>query len=344
MFHIELYEAMLTDYVPYTKELSEFTYSLRDDDPQMKYTEFTNVKGNKQVLRDTIFQGARKLLLTELYFFVKMKRKWEDYDRIIVVYIGVAPATHLLLLWDLLGYDKRFEWHLYDKEKFDPQIIDISRIDPKHVKIFNEYFTEQTFENYEDERVILISQLRNVDLDKSVYPTLARGKQTDIAYLENQVLIDNALNKRIYESMKPLCALIRFRVPYQYDGAMKKYVYLKGEALFQPWVGLQSTETRLIVDECEEFEWDCEKYENQMFYHNVLARTCMFVTDDEEFQAYCPCWHCTFEISVLLLFYRTMCPNVAVKNVYKNESELIDWVLGKKLYALGKTFTQLGMK
>lgn len=72
----------------------------------------------------------------------------------------------------------------------------------------------------------------------------------------------------------PKYALLKFRLPWD----MKHYTYFQGRIYHQIWQPKNSTETRLLVTPTSKgtFKmntYDCKKYEEQLFYHNMIRRT-----------------------------------------------------------------------
>ncbi len=339
MFHITLFETFLSNYTVFWRSQNKFSFLLQDDDPESKYREMRTA-GNKSTFRKTVHQGQRKLLLSELYFFIHTRPLWENHEHVIVVYIGSAEGSHLMILWDLLmGYDpKKFEWHLYDSNPFDKRVKETAIKYPHMVTIFNEYFTEETVKRYEGKTTILISDIRDTSVGAFIKEAERDPDNLEKIYeanikVEEAVYRDNELNKNIYLMLKPLCASIKFRLPYIYnENSPKTSEFLSGEVLLQAWAPVNSTETRLIVKSPEIITWDNVKYEKQLAHHNQTTRRYLFYMRDKLYEPYCPCWDCTYEAGVLALFYRTFYPTLSVDNIYEDESRTIDWVLKKKLY------------
>ena len=88
---------------------------------------------------------------------------------------------------------------------------------------------------------------------------------------------DNQTQNECVKAMKPTSALLkcRFEYPPKKPGECKTAKYLKGKFKFQSFNGPTSTESRVhLVDatKVEEAFYNVEKYQNQMFYHNVFQR------------------------------------------------------------------------
>jgi hypothetical protein len=72
--------------------------------------------------------------------------------------------------------------------------------------------------------------------------------------------------------MKPAQSMIKFRCPYP-DIIKETTKMYNGIIFIQPWAPPTSTETRLIIDSHPHLvEYDNLKYEQQLFYHNTVAR------------------------------------------------------------------------
>ncbi len=333
-FHIEMYERYFTNFRREWKAKSDFHFTLDENDSQMEFAPLEEKNGVDELCK-TVHQGQRKLLLGELYFFISTYELWKMHKEITVVYIGAASGSHLMMLWDLLmGYDAtKFEWHLYDKAKFSPHVLNVAIDLGNKVTVFNEYFTEETVKRYEGKTTMLISDIRSLSASNVIKRTNTGASREEVEALDKLVDDDNKLNKAIYLLLKPICASIKFRMPfYVNEFSMRTFNFMKGVIVFQAWAKLQSAETRLIVTENVFVDYDCLKYERQLAYHNTVVRKWLFKMKGKAYRSYCPCWDCTYEARCFVMFYKMFYPEANYNEIYRDETQLTDWVLKKRLY------------
>jgi cap2 methyltransferase len=90
---------------------------------------------------------------------------------------------------------------------------------------------------------------------------------------EQTIQKDNLLQANWVKILQPLKAMLKFRCPYFKKENSNFIRMLSGEIFFQPWAPHSSTETRLICDPQSAWkQYEVQKYENQMFYHNDVVR------------------------------------------------------------------------
>jgi hypothetical protein len=99
---------------------------------------------------------------------------------------------------------------------------------------------------------------------------------------ENGIWEDMQMQQNWVLLMNPLHALLKFRLPWPQEyingePVDRKVIYLKGTVFWQPWVGQNSTETRLKPiknnkGKYELAEWSIVEYEQWCAYHNKVDR------------------------------------------------------------------------
>lgn len=224
-------------------------FLLNDTDPELPYRRRTAEE------KKAIPWGQRKLFVNELLYLV---HHWnpQTHPKPQVVYAGSAPGRHLPFLSSLLP---EITFHLYDPAPF--QIKETDKI-----KISQTYFTDETAKTWANRTdVFFISDIRTGDYSK-MNPT------------ENEIAIwkDMEAQQRWYEIIRPVSAMLKFRLPYpdveNLDFVKDGYVeYLDGLLYLQPWAPQTSTECRLVPNG-KVRKWSISKYEAQMFHHNVTVR------------------------------------------------------------------------
>lgn len=196
--------------------------------------------------KNIIHWGQRKLLMSELYFMTH----WGHLGKQIV-YAGAAPGNHI----PYLSY-------LFPNHSFtliDPNPFRIK--ETEKIKIMNCYFDDNMAKKYQNDHVLFISDMRTADY-----------RQMSCIENEQYIIKDNETQMRWINLMKPVKSMIKFRCPYP-DIIKENTRMFKGIILLQPWAPPTSTETRLIVDsDLTIIEYDNLKYEQQLFYHNSIAR------------------------------------------------------------------------
>jgi hypothetical protein len=190
---------------------------------------------NRVELDNVIHCGQRKLLLNEVRLLTENQnvRTW--------VYAGSAPGIHMRVLSKCFP---NVSFILYDPRKF--KIKDTDKIE-----IHNTLFTNEEAEKYEG--CGLISDIRTGETKEEIARTT--------------LLLDMSLQKSWGKIMEPPVSMYKFRLPW-YNGMTE---YFDGEVWIQPFVGLHSTETRLVVKDINSSKlYDNTTYEQQLYYHNVI--------------------------------------------------------------------------
>jgi hypothetical protein len=183
--------------------------------------------------------GQRKLLITEVWFLSQynLQNIKKEKEPPIVIYPGAAPGTHILYLSKLFP---NVEFHLYDMSRFDINLRNKST-KPKNVFLHSQLFLDEETEYWKQKRIdgrkiYLVSDIRALT-----------GKEKAFKDKENVIHIDNILQYKWIEEIRPESAMIKWRVPFSEDKPYN-YKYLDGNILLQPWGGISTTETRLIVE------------------------------------------------------------------------------------------------
>lgn len=211
---------------------------LRYSDPIGKSLDFHSVKW-----------GQMKLFCSTLFALVYI---W-DWKRGLptVVYAGAADGWNIeILAWMF----PKIKWILYDTRVFEfapnPNI---------------EIHTGPIDGLFSDEKAKLYTGMPNIMF------------LSDIRYskVESYVIQDHVMQARWLRIISPVVSMLKFRLPYADPTTnMNSFEYLPGDVLFQPFNGLLSSETRLIVFGVpqETKVWDNNEYEAQLFFHNVVTR------------------------------------------------------------------------
>ena len=220
---------------------------LNKDDQQRKYYRRTDEK------KVAVPWGQRKLFMIELEFF-SLYWNPDQVPNPIIVYAGAAPGKHIHQLSIMFP---NFTFYLWD-----PRVFELTPSDKIH--IYQDYFTDDTAQQWSNRNdVFFISDIRTADY-----------KEINDSYKNDwQILQDMYKQQDWHKIIKPVASLLKFRLPYSDTGLPLKIDYLDGILLKQPWAPQTSTETRLVpYDHSTMKEWDCVKYEEQLFYFNTIVR------------------------------------------------------------------------
>ena len=129
-----------------------------------------------------------------------------------MVYPGAAQGLHIMYLAKLFP---NVEFHLYDMTKYDYNLRD-NNIRPKNVTHQQLFLDEESILGRKKEKLYLVSDIR----------ALSKSDNT-IEKKENVVNIDNLLQYKWIEEIRPVSAMIKWRIP------LGRYKYLDGEILLQ---------------------------------------------------------------------------------------------------------------
>lgn len=256
--------------------------TINDESPKAKY------RSRQGENKKAVHWGQRKLLLSEIEFFtIYWDRKKIQHPT--CVYAGAGPGTHIPILSLLFP---EFKFHLYDPNTFGIKETD-------KIKIFNEYFTNDTAAKYTGrDDIFFISDIRTVNPRKIERSLLVESGINEFTpfdkpigdkniiknaiekarvVVEDQVWGDNLMQQQWVLTMNPEHALLKFRLPYPIDNVDRYVTYLDGTVYWQCWQPQSSTETRLKPSknnngQYEFREWSITDYEERCFYHNSITR------------------------------------------------------------------------
>jgi hypothetical protein len=246
--------------------------------------------------------GQRKLLLSEVQLLTRYYSR--NVKHPILVYVGAAPGHHLLFLRELFP---KVEFILYDGAGFDKELKKF----PGTFELHNEFFDTEKCRGLLDGRLkgrnfMFVSDIR-------------LGATGKVAF-EKQVMRDMDLQAEWVRVLQPQYSLLKFRLPYHLK-AGDTVKYFKGDLMYGIWPKVDSGETRLMVSRANinaSVDWDFEKYEQTMFFHNKYVRGFCFAGDVKaEYEPfvlsknniYCPCYDCISELNVYMAYVTS-----AIKN------------------------------
>lgn len=248
---------ILSNLLKMSKYLFPESLYLKDDDPIQRYNPSLKTK-------DNLHKGQLKLFTNELIFLLFHCFEKPSNNKKIVLYIGAGPGDHLIYLTKMFP---DIEWHLFD-DHFNPTLKSI-----ENIKLFTHYFSEKDISFYKDIAknkeydLYLISDIRNLSFNSKNWHYEEEFK----------IMEDMEVQKNWVVNIKPKYSMLKFRLPFPEKEIIQKigtsFVYLDGIVYKQPWAKEKSIETRLVVPYDFKFKhWDIQKYEQQMFYHNVTTR------------------------------------------------------------------------
>lgn len=203
--------------------------------------------------------GQLKLFSSE--FFVILKHLPETINT--VLYVGGANGSHIYVLAKMFP---ELTFHLYDSQPFDKRLYKLPNI-----KIYKKYYDERDMIKWKqkDIPIFFISDIRNLTYDPGAKDDQIRVKN------EQNVWEDMKLQEKWIKELQPEISLVKFRLPFAYDFILKEgrtREYLGGQVCFQIYNKPTSSETRLLVKEIKDTEWDLLSYEKKMYYHNCITR------------------------------------------------------------------------
>jgi len=243
-----------------------FKSYLSSDFPRLEYS--SDYKSNPKA----IHSGQRKLLLSEIEFLTRVLK--DNPDEYTVLYIGAASGDHIPVLSNMFP-EVRFI--LYDparfkiKEKmYSESNKESARSNQRYlIKIYNKLFTDDEVQKYKGIRNLLfISDIRSVPQNQEDPGPLDFDPE-----FEHEVEWNMNQQKKWVEELRPYRSLLKFRLPF----TKEKMTYFSGTIFFQAYPPSESTETRLEIRGVpREIEYDCNKYEEQMFYFNTVYRVQTF--------------------------------------------------------------------
>ena len=225
--------------------------------------------------------GQRKLLLVEIDFLLD----WFTHPRrdktrtTLIVYAGAAGGHHLETLCNYFEKEN-CTWLLYDTTPFECWTN--KRTPDKVQKICRFFDVAEARRLYDANKtydILFISDIRSAVPDFALH--FQGQKEADDMRVENEILKELSLQQTWIFEMQCKYAIMKFRLPYQYDYASHQNVtelkYVKGEIRIQPWARKNSTECRLVVKEDDIRDknqeiYDCVAYEEIMCWVNHQQR------------------------------------------------------------------------
>ena len=251
--------------------------------------------------------GQRKLLLSEIQFLTEYYEK-NPNKHPVLLYVGAAPGTHLLLL--SLFFPHVF-FILYDGAKFDPEL-------KKYPHIFKVYEGEEGFMTSEKCKKLA----KDIRTDGLLFVSDIRLGDENREKFEHGVTRDMMLQQEWVQILKPISSLLKFRMSYNMKEGDKQQ-YMKGKILYGIWPKPLSGETRLIVDKKDVnniINYDFTSYEQTMFFHNKKTRPYCYDIDNRfkkyimgKNNPYCTCYDCMAELLTLQRFSKLF--NVSLDRV-----------------------------
>lgn len=235
-------------------DIKKFTSSdlfLNPTDPELPY------RRRKDEEKTSIHWGQRKLLLT-LVQFLTLFWKPSKTPKPIVVYAGAAPGTNIGIVSTLFP---EVEFHLYDPSPFKVNNTD-------KIKTYQQYFTDDDAKQWAGRNdVYFISDIRTADYTKA----------KNLDENEQQIMKDMEMQMRWFLLINPVEGHLKFRPPYTGGNRPERINYLYGYVFLQPWSPQTTTESRLVPVRGQDgnwmiASWSAQKYQDQMFYHNVIVR------------------------------------------------------------------------
>jgi hypothetical protein len=219
-------------------------------------------RSRKHEVKTATKWGQLKLLMTELSFLTYYWNPVVDPDAS-VVYVGAAPGTHTITLAKLFPW---LTFHLYDAREFDPVLATLP-----NVKTYVKLFTPEDALAWSAKKVLFLSDIRSLGYMQGDHLTEAQQRVN-----EASVMADMNLQMDWVNTIKPLKAYLKFRLPYTWDWIVKEMAsvpYFNGTVYLQPWGPQTTTECRLVPDDSlSMIDWDYRKHQDQLFYHNSMTR------------------------------------------------------------------------
>ncbi|KPI84345.1 hypothetical protein ABL78_6600 [Leptomonas seymouri] len=270
----------------------EFTEGrvLADDAPRSTYQNNAATSSFEQPLLKGLHYGQRKLMLSEVEFFVAiLKRIRAQGERagdkkVLIVYAGAACGLHLPFLFSLF---EDMQFILIDPAPFCAQVRDAAAKEGSCVlELIEDICTPELClrirRSYcETHQLYLVSDIR------SGAPTEMNQNQEHTEMIQR----DNAAQREWCFSLEVEAAMLKFHPPYptaqdpksaKYNSAdttAENYVYLSGTELLGVWAPKSSSEVRLVVVgpftkgyRAPSRTYSCTKHEEQCYAYNIDNR------------------------------------------------------------------------
>ncbi len=207
--------------------------------------------------------GQLKLFLTEIEFINLAITRYGRDSKFYVLYVGAAPGNHtteLVNMYNNFGISVYFD--LWDGNPF------VCRPIPGRIEIHELLFFDKNALEYK-------KKLANLRIDGKK-PVVLLISDIRSASDEKAVAFDMGLQLGWWKTLEPDMCMYKFRLPW----SPGKTNYAEGEIYIQPFPGVTSSETRLIIDKklhkMRMKEYDNTTYEEQCFYHNNRMRGCCY--------------------------------------------------------------------
>eukprot|EP00051_Salpingoeca_urceolata_P002337 m.49286 g.49286 ORF g.49286 m.49286 type:complete len:444 (+) comp12062_c0_seq3:114-1445(+) len=215
-------------------------------------------------IKTVINWPQRRLLLSEIEFLTRFSE-----PGMTVVYASVAPGVQLKPLTEFFP---NLRFVVYDSLPLAAHLENCSNL-----TIRTETFSDAVARTFAQDNALFISNLRS-------------GSEASEAVSD-----DLAAQISWCKTMRPRCALLNFRLPWQ-EGTTP---YFDGEILLPVWSAATATESRLIVQNIDEMkDYDNNEYEQQMFYFNTVQRVARY-DHNVEATGIDHCYDCRAEVAIL---------------------------------------------
>lgn len=229
-------------------------------------------------LKTVVHWGQRKLLLSEIEFLTICQR---DHDTAsqphTLVYAGAAPGTHVAALSAM-----------FPATKFvlvDPAPFSVSASDS--IEIVRDLFTDDLARQLASRPCVLfVSDIRTAD------PTLHSLEESD-----RRIRQDMLAQWRWHALLGSRRSMLKFRLPWDKESS----AYLDGEVRLPVFGPPTTTECRLVTradDPAATREYDHERYESQMFFHNTVMRPARY-SHPVRSGGLDGCYDCRAEVEIL---------------------------------------------
>ena len=199
--------------------------------------------------------GQVKLFASELEFLTEYGNRSN-----VVVYAGAADGRHIPFLANMFPNHKFMLW--------DPAPMYRGCLEMPNIECHRELFTDEIATTFAGANVLFISDIRSMP-EGFDYGQMTPELDQEI---EDDVKRDMEYQKKWYEIIKPVAAMLKFRLPY----TPGQSTYLDGDVYFQAFAAETSSESRLIVNPMRhtatDAMYDHEEYENFMYRFNRCTR------------------------------------------------------------------------
>lgn len=232
--------------------------------------------------KSVIHWGQRKLLMSEIEFLTMCQEDHSTHAvHTTVVYAGAAPGTHIPALGQLFP---AVNFVLVDPAPFSIKPSD-------GITIIQDLFTDELAQGLAEslkpaEQILFISDIRTAD------PTMHTLDES-----EERIRKDMDNQRRWHKILGSVRSMLKFRLPWDKGHSE----YLDGSLHLPVWGPQTTTECRLVTvkdDPCRTKVYDHERYESQMFFFNMVARTALY-THSVRALGMDRCYDCRAEVEIL---------------------------------------------